>query len=124
MNAKKVIFYPINHMNYLIIKNIIETTLAHFICKDCGEKASEQDVQILGTAGNSLNMEIICPKCRATGVIKAEMNVVSNIQDPAVRENMKKMVEELKKSQSIKDEDILRVREDLKQAVSVQDLFK
>lgn len=53
-------------MNYFIIKNIVETTLTHFACKECGSKATEQNIHILGTAGNSLNMEVICPQCQAS----------------------------------------------------------
>lgn len=70
-------------MNYFIIKNIVETTLMHFACKECGSQANEQSVHILGTAGNGLNMEIICPECQTSGIIKAEMNIMGLATPPA-----------------------------------------
>lgn len=111
-------------MNYFIIKNIVETTLSHFACKECGAKASEQDMHILGTAGNSLNMEVICPKCRASGVIKAEMNIMGVNNTPTqFVEQMKQKAEEKRKNEAIKDSDIVKLREDLKNTLSVSDLF-
>lgn len=117
-------------MNYFIIKNIVETTLTHFACKECGARATEQDMHILGTAGNSLNMEIICPKCRASGVIKAEMNIMgvnaplgANTTPTEFVEQMKKKADERRKGEMIKDSDIMKLREDLKNTLSVSDLF-
>lgn len=111
-------------MNYFIIKNIVETTLTHFACKECGAQASEQNIHILGTAGNSLNMEIICPQCQASGVIKAEMNIMGINASPAqFAEQLKKTIEDTRKVESIKDADILKVRDDLQKSSSVSDLF-
>lgn len=111
-------------MNYFIIKNIIETTLQHFACKECGAKASEQNIHILGTAGNSLNMEVICPKCQASGVIKAEMNIMGINTTPAqFSEQIKKTVGEKRKEEAIKDADIIKVRDSLQKSTSVSELF-
>ncbi len=111
-------------MNYFIIKNIVETTLAHFACKECGTRANEQSIHILGTAGNSLNMEVICQKCQASGVIKAEMNIVGiNTSPTQLAEQLKKTVADARKNEAIKDADIMKVREDLGRTQSVSDLF-
>ena len=111
-------------MNYYIIKNVVETTLTHFACKECGAKATEQDIHILGTAGNSLNMEVICPKCHTSGVIKAEMNVVgANTNPTEFVDQMKKKAEEQRKAEMIKDSDIMKLREDLQNTLSVSELF-
>ncbi|MDD5376742.1 MAG: hypothetical protein PHH16_01360 [Candidatus Gracilibacteria bacterium] len=111
-------------MNYFIIKNIVETTLTHFACKECGAKAMEQNIHILGTAGNSLNMEVICPQCHASGVIKAEMNIMGVNASPAqFAEQLKKTVEDARKGEAIKDADIMKVRDDLQRSHSVSDLF-
>lgn len=111
-------------MNYFIIKNIVDTTLQHFACKECGSKATEQNIHILGTAGNSLNMEVICPQCQASGVIKAEMNIMGINTSPAqFAEQLKKTVEDTRKKEAIKDADIIKVRDDLQKVRSVSDLF-
>ncbi len=112
-------------MNYFIIKNIVETTLAHFACKECGAQATEQSVHILGTAGNGLNMEVICPQCHASGIIKAEMNIMGLGTPPAqFIEQIKKTVAEQRKWEAIKDADIMKLREDFKKNISVSDLFQ
>ncbi|MDD2891799.1 MAG: hypothetical protein PHQ95_02435 [Candidatus Gracilibacteria bacterium] len=111
-------------MNYFIIKNIVETTLQHFACKECGAKATEQNIQIIGTAGNSLNMEVICPECQTSGIIKAEMNIMGVNTSPAqFAEQLKKTVGDKRKQEAIKDADIIKVREDLQKTHSVSDLF-
>lgn len=111
-------------MNYFIIKNIVETTLQHFACKECNAKATEQSIHILGTAGNSLNMEVICQECQASGVIKAEMNIMGINSTPAqFAEQLKKTVEDNRKKEIIKDADIMKVRDDLQKTSSVSDLF-
>jgi len=111
-------------MNYLILKNIVETTLMQFACKDCNTKVTEQHVQVLGTAGNSLNMEIICPKCQSLGVIKAEINMIgAGMPNAHFIEQIKQVTGEYRKGQAIKDADILTLREGLKSGVSAQDIF-
>ena len=111
-------------MNYFIIKNIVETTLAHFSCKECGTRATEQSIHILWTAWNSLNMEVICSQCQASGVIKAEMNIMWINTPPAqFVEQLQRTVDSTRKKEAIKDSDILKVREDLQKTQSVSDLF-
>lgn len=111
-------------MNYFIIKNIVETTLQHFACKECGARATEQNIHILGTAGNSLNMEVICPQCQASGVIKAEMNIMGmNVSPDRFMDQLKKTIDEKRKVESIKDVDIMKVRDDLQKTTSVSELF-
>ena len=112
-------------MNYLILKNIVETTLAQFVCKDCQSKATEQNIQILGTAGNALNMEVTCPQCHSSGVIKAEINIVgpNSANMGAMIEQIKKVASAYHQEGSIRDEDITKLRDDLKNSSSVQDIF-
>ena len=66
MNLSAIQKLPTNNltMNYLIIKSIIEATIANFHCKNCSSQISERDLNILGAAGNGLNLEIICPECK------------------------------------------------------------
>jgi hypothetical protein len=118
-------------MNYLIMKSIVEATIAHFECKNCSGKITDRDVQILGTSGQTVNMEVLCPHCKASGVIKAEINVVGNAADIAKLQNIGMNAETLfqldapiiPKAQPIKDADILALREKLKHTDSVEDLL-
>lgn len=114
-------------MNYLILKSIVDATISGFACRNCGSKATDKDIHVLGTAGNALNLEVTCPNCQTTGVVKAEVNVLPP-HGPATHE-AREFFENLKNSLGrgsgpvIRDEDVLEIRETLKKAVSVEDLF-
>lgn len=119
-------------MNYLIIKSIIEATLANFRCKNCDATVTEKDISILGSAGNALNLEIICPNCKVQGVVKAEIGMMNlpNIQNPEFTGALRQFIENFKKDwfvqpvDGIKDEDILNLRKNLQSGSSFEDLFK
>lgn len=51
-------------MNYLILKSIVDTTISHFACKNCGEKATDQNVTIVAIDANGVGMDIVCPNCK------------------------------------------------------------
>ncbi len=115
-------------MNYLILKSIIESTIAHFACKNCGGKISERDVQIVGTGGNGVNMEVHCPHCQTEGMIKAEINMIQNADvASAVPEGMEFVgTVELPtiSPEKIKDSDIVALHEKLRSGnLSVHDLL-
>jgi len=113
-------------MNYIIFRSIIEATLVNFKCKDCDSMVSEGNINILGTAGNTINMEIICPNCKTQWIVKAEIGMIGNIKSPEFISNLKqisqKQKEELEAS-LIKDDDIVNLRKDLNNCSSLNDLF-
>jgi hypothetical protein len=114
-------------MNYLILKSIVEATLSHFSCRNCGSKATEKDIQVLGSVGNALNLEITCPNCKANGVVKAEVNVLGQHsvgEAKAFFEGMKRGAELSHEGPAIRDEDIVALRETLKKSSTVKDLLK
>lgn len=118
-------------MNFLILKSIIEATIINFRCKDCWSGIVEWNLNILGTAGNSINMEVICPSCRAQWVIKAEIGLVNQLNNPDILSNIKNTIKWIGQDvvptnstvDSIKDADILSIRENIKNSTSIEDLF-
>jgi len=119
-------------MNYLIIKSIIEATLANFRCKNCDTTVTEKDISILGSAGNALNLEIICPNCKVQWVVKAEIGMMNlpNIQNPEFTGALRQFIDNFKKEwfvqpvDGIKDEDILNLSKNLQSGSSFEDIFK
>lgn len=116
-------------MNYLILKSIVDATLSGYACRTCGSRATDKDIHVLGTAGNALNLEITCPNCQTTGVVKAEVNMLppggpANREAHAFFENLKNSMGQGGMQPSIRDEDILAIRESLKKSASVKDLFQ
>lgn len=115
-------------MNYIILKNIIEATLAHFNCQNCQSKITDKDINVLGTAWNGINMEIICPNCKTSGVIKAEINVLPHLTGQTEFLNqLKKVIEDGNQKTNepgILEADILALRQDLNKVASARDLFE
>lgn len=118
-------------MNFLILKSIIEATVINFRCKDCWSSIVEWNLNILGTAGNNINMEVICPNCKAQWVIKAEIGLINQLNNPDMMSNIKSTLKWIGQfiapnnihAESIKDADILSIREDIKNSKSIEDLF-
>ena len=126
------------YMNYLILKSVVETTLAHFVCKDCGMKASDTNVHIVGNGGNFIDLEIRCAHCGAIGMVKAEIGMVNQASEEAFRaagafsglpkeavEQFRNFIAETNKNngESLKDEDILALRKKIKNAKSMEDFL-
>lgn len=114
-------------MNYIILKSIIEATIINFKCKNCESWISEWNLNILGTAGNNINMEVICPNCKISWVVKAEFWLMNNIRNPDFINNLKAFIgwnKEENKKWLIKDEDIVSLRNWLNSCSSIEDLFK
>lgn len=117
-------------MNYLILKNIIETTLANFKCKECWSSVSEWNLILLWIAWNSINLEVTCPNCKTQWIIKAEIWFAQTMQSWEFLENIKTQLIWLKGTsdnipleKGIDDSDILSIRESLKNAWTIEDLF-
>lgn len=120
-------------MNYLILKSIIEATVVNFRCKDCWSTIVEWNLNILWTAGNSINMEVICPSCKAQWVIKAEIWLINQSNNPdmltSIKSTLKWIGQLITPStwtsiESINDTDILSIRDNIKKSKSIEDLFK
>lgn len=109
------------------MKSIIEATIAHFACKSCNGKITDRDVQILGTTGQLVNMEVMCPHCKTPGMIKAEINVMGNLGEIGQMQDMGALFQVEVPAQSsapaITDTDILALREQLKNTASIEDLL-
>jgi predicted RNA-binding Zn-ribbon protein involved in translation (DUF1610 family) len=68
-------------MNYLILKSIVDTTIAHFECNECGTHITERDVMVSGSTEREVVLEARCPKCHTVSGIKAEINLIKSGED-------------------------------------------
>ena len=68
-------------MNYLILKSIIDTTIAHFECHECGTHITERNVMVSGSTEREVVLEAHCPKCHTVSGIKAEINLMKSGED-------------------------------------------
>ncbi len=68
-------------MNYLILKSIVDTTIAHFACRNCNNHISERDVTVVGATDHEVALSTHCPHCHDECTIKAEINLLKNSED-------------------------------------------
>ena len=132
-----IYFLAITSMNYLILKNIIDATIAHFRCQNCKGQINENNVNLLGSNTQGINLEIICPHCATIGIVKAEVNMLAAnmIQSEHGKAFLQEMMQKVGTGEGIlihnkdegapmiKDEDILKVRDTLKKGNTMEDLF-
>ncbi len=113
-------------MNYLILKNIIETTIQNFRCQNCGGTIHAKDINLLGTSQGAVNMEVTCPSCKTVGVIKAEVNIVGSPQNAIPSDivgQIRTLMQSSEPSGGIRDADIISLRKSLQSGKSVEEIF-
>lgn len=121
------------------MKSIVDSIISHFQCRECGGKVSEKDVSVIDSGVQGVNLEVCCPKCRDITNVKAEINVIKTQSDLerlggsdveiARILNLTDAPTDLthqpgNAGPTICDEDITTLRNRLKQAGSVEDIFK
>jgi hypothetical protein len=144
-------FLPTTIMNYQTLKTMIEGLIKSYHCPSCNSPhIAEQNVDIIGAAGNTINIDMQCPKCKKHYMARMEL-VGMNLADQekfskGSIQNMKldleslksafQKVSEFKKSahqidssistsaNTIKDKEIVDLSKSLKNTTfSVGDLF-
>lgn len=133
-------------MNFGMLKNMVENLVSSYTCPFCSSKEmSEQNIDIVGAAGNTVNIDMHCPSCDKHFMAKTEVVHMELWKfSPEKIEKIKNSLSALKwkmwwdlhiekvqnnSSQSgeedtIKDETILDLHKDLQQNwINVTDLF-
>jgi len=118
---------------------MLESLIQSYKCPACNASVEESQVDIIGAAGTTINIDIACPKCKKHSMIKAEIAQIdmSNIHQAKEKINEIKNIlssikkdwvitknEEIKKKEFIEDAQIVNLSKDLKaKKVEVSDLF-
>lgn len=118
-------------MNYKILKNIIENLLWNFSCPTCGSEVSENDLEVIGAAWNSLNINVACPQCSKNIMVKTEVAHIDlwKINAGNIPDEIKNKIKTLKSElpaptkNQIKDEQIIDLNNKLKTISWVDELF-
>ncbi len=125
-------------MNYKALKWMIESVVNSYKCPECTSEVDENNVDVIWAAGSTINIDITCPSCWKHSMIKSEVMSVdlSNMNiTPEKLEQLKQGLGNLKWNvkasivwwntlNTIKDEEIVDLNEDLrKSALSVDDLL-
>lgn len=68
-------------MNYATLKTMIEGLIKSYSCPECHATAiSEKNVDIIGAAGNTVNIDMKCPSCKKHYMARMEV-VGLNLSD-------------------------------------------
>lgn len=128
-------------MQYIFLKNILETILSNYVCSECQNKTNEQSIQVTAVSSHGVDIHIHCHVCGAHAQLNAEINTMA--AQMLENENGKKYFEDFlkaggtigatmknkepekpnKNENAIKDEDIIKIHNDLKNAKSIEDLM-
>ncbi len=125
-------------MNYKTLKWMLESLVKVYRCPMCDAEVSENSVDIVWAAWNTVNIDIECENCKKHSMIKAEINSV-NILPINVWENwidwLRKSLENIKwqitqnnnqssSTKKITDTEIVDLNKKLKlNDLNAQDLF-
>lgn len=61
-------------MNFGMLKNMVENILKNYKCPYCGATdMNERHIDIIGAAGNTVNIDINCPSCKKHFMAKTEV---------------------------------------------------
>jgi len=131
-------------MNYSTLKAMIESLIQGYSCPSCNHSSiSEQNIDIVGAAGNTVNIDMKCPSCSKHYMARMEVvgldlsNKNQSSHDKIT--NMKVGIDSIKNAlnniketrsstesseDSIKDDAIVDLSRDLRnKKFSVSDLF-
>lgn len=60
-------------MNFQTMKWMIENLIKNHKCPVCQSSVKENNIDIIGAAGSTLNIDIECPQCKKHTMVKAEI---------------------------------------------------
>lgn len=89
------------NMNYQMLKTLLESLLINFKCPNCQWQATDNNIEIVWAAWNSINLDIFCSVCQKHTFVKSEVSQINlwNIVD-LKPENISEFKEKLTKKLS------------------------
>lgn len=132
-------------MNFKALKWMIDSLVKTYKCPECAAEVDDNNVDVIGAAGTTINIDVECPNCGKHSMIKSEVVSLdlskSNISPEQLVELQKRLTkanpniraeivqsweqkEIIKNLNSIKDEEIVDLNNQLKsEELNVSDLF-
>ncbi|MDP2090867.1 MAG: hypothetical protein Q8K30_04695 [Candidatus Gracilibacteria bacterium] len=119
-------------MNFQSLKGMIESIIVSYKCPECSSEVNETNIDIIGAAGSTINIDIECFNCGKHSMIKTEILSLELSNKGLNQENIEKIKKSLialnanliSKQSIIKDDIIVNLNKDLKkEQFNVTDLF-
>ncbi len=115
-------------MIYSALKWLVNWLKTSYKCPDCNESISEWDIDIVWAAWNTVNFDIVCPKCGKHWIVKSQLvmldvNWLSEMKHSI--ENIKEKLNPENSKSQITDNEIVELDKDLKnKQINASDLFE
>jgi len=112
-------------MNFQALKWMVDSVIEWYMCPECEVNVWEENIEIIWTAGTNVNLEVFCPKCWKSTIIKGQ---VFNIDLSKLWIKWEKIEEKkwkTKNKNSIDEKEILDLNKTLKSKnFSMSDFFE
>ena len=108
-------------MHYLILRNIVETTLQHFRCAKCGAPGHESGMAVEMVAAGAAHLRATCPQCGTSVQIRAAVHAVGDKLPVTLSSHA---TPDAAPETIIKDKDIVALSRDLGACHSLKDLLQ
>ena len=109
-------------MNFLALKNMIEWLVKQHTCPSCNAHIDDANVDIMGAAGSTINLDLQCQECWNHSMIKSEIMSVK-LTSEQVSALSHRLNATQKNKNAIVDEQIIELNKKLKQNQNISDLF-
>lgn len=60
-------------MNFKALKWMIDSLVKTYKCPECGNEVNDNNVDVIGAAGTTINIDVECPSCGKHSMIKSEV---------------------------------------------------
>lgn len=60
-------------MNFKALKGMIDSLVKTYKCPECGAEVNDNNVDVIGAAGTTINIDVECPNCGKHSMIKSEV---------------------------------------------------
>ena len=108
------------------MKAMLDALIKSYKCPHCQQAAREDHTEIIGAAGNTINVNVSCTQCKKSSMIKAEVAQIQlNDISPSDIQNIGQKQGYRRSSKVINDEEIVSLSKNLGDTeLSASDLFK
>ena len=124
-------------MNFQTLKWMIDSLVKSYKCPMCHSHVNEGNIDIIGAAGTTVNIDVSCNTCEKHSMIKIEVMGIDLTKNTLNKDTLAELKSRFKNiswdvevlsnnpEDAIKDENIVDLNKNLKsQNLSVEDLFK
>lgn len=101
-------------MVYILIKNIIETTIQNYRCELCAGTLNEASISLQKLSDTSIDLECTCPSCKTISHVHIQVADMKQAMTNA----------KILNKNAIKSEDILKISEEILQVHTIEDLLR